>query len=283
MSLTTLSDDVLAPIVADLAAENRAFMEVYPGESDRRQAVHTVYGGAHLFKAESPGKLGEVALRSLKEFAPDGAALNAILEAGWEPAFAGKLYGRILEKLTREPVEDFRLDFEDGYGNRVDQEEDAHAVQGAKEVAAGTLPPFIGIRIKPFNEDLRERAVRTLDIFVTTLMKETGGVVPPGFVVTLPKVQLSSQVTAAVRILASLEHELGLPDGCMRIELMIEPPPSPSLTGMASVHCLRWCLRRRGAAAVCTLEFTTIRHRAGSPRPIRRWGTRPVISPAPTW
>jgi hypothetical protein len=145
-------------------------MEVYPGESDRRQAVHTVYGGAHLFKAESPGKLGEVALRSLKEFAPDGAALNAILEAGWEPAFAGKLYGRILEKLTREPVEDFRLDFEDGYGNRVDQEEDAHAVQGAKEVAAGTLPPFIGIRIKPFNEDLRERAVRTLDIFVTTLM-----------------------------------------------------------------------------------------------------------------
>jgi citrate lyase beta subunit len=201
-------------------------MEVYPGESDRRQAVHTVYGGAHLFKAESPGKLGEVALRSLKEFAPDGAALNAILEAGWEPAFAGKLYGRILEKLTREPVEDFRLDFEDGYGNRVDQEEDAHAVQGAKEVAAGTLPPFIGIRIKPFNEDLRERAVRTLDIFVTTLMKETGGVVPPGFVVTLPKVQLSSQVTAAVRILASLEHELGLADGCLRIELMIETPQS---------------------------------------------------------
>jgi citrate lyase beta subunit len=230
MSLTTLSDDVLAPIVADLAAENRAFMEVYPGESDRRQAVHTVYGGAHLFKAESPGKLGEVALRSLKEYAPDGAALNAILEAGWEPAFAGKLYGRILEKLTREPVEDFRLDFEDGYGNRVDQEEDAHAVQGAKEVAAGlaagTLPPFIGIRIKPFNEDLRERAVRTLDIFMTTLMKETGGVVPPGFVVTLPKVQLASQVTAAVRILASLEHELGLPHGCLRIELMIETPQS---------------------------------------------------------
>lgn len=230
MSLTTLSDDVLAPIVADLAAENRAFMEVYPGESDRRQAVHTVYGGAHLFKAESPGKLGEVALRSLKEYAPDGAALNAILEAGWEPVFAGKLYWRVLEKLTREPVEDFRLDFEDGYGNRVDQEEDAHAVQGAKEVAAGlaagTLPPFIGIRIKPFNEDLRERAVRTLDIFVTTLMKETGGVVPPGFVVTLPKVQLSSQVTAAVRILASLEHELGLPHGCLRIELMIETPQS---------------------------------------------------------
>jgi hypothetical protein len=146
-------------------------METYPGESDRRQAVHTMYGGAHLFKADSTGKLGKVALRSLQDFAPDAAALCRILGENWKPAFSEKLYARIVGKLTREPVEDFRLDYEDGYGNRVDSEEDEHAAQGARQVAAGmmagTLPPFIGIRIKPFNEDLRDRAIRTSECMTT--------------------------------------------------------------------------------------------------------------------
>ncbi len=230
MSQTTLSPDDLAPIVTALASENRAFMGTYPGESDRRQAVHTVYGGGHLFKADSTGKLGTVALRSLKEYAPDAASLAKVLGADWQPAFAEKLYARITEKLTREPIEDFRLDYEDGYGNRVDSEEDGHAAQGAREVAAGlaagTLPPFIGIRIKPFNEDLRDRAFRTLDIFITTLVKETGGKLPPNFVVTLPKVQLAAQVKAASALFTLLEKRLGLPHGSLPIEPMIETPQS---------------------------------------------------------
>ncbi len=230
MSHTTLTPADLAPIVATLADENRAFMRTYPGESDRRQAVHTVYGGAHLFKADSTGKLGVVALRSLKEYAPDAASLARVLGADWQPAFAEKLYARIVEKLGREPIEDFRLDFEDGYGNRVDSEEDGHATDSARQVAAGlaagTLPPFIGIRIKPFNEDLRERAIRTLDIFITTLVQETGGKLPPNFVVTLPKVQLAAQVTAAAAIFTLLEKKLGLPHGCIPIEPMIETPQS---------------------------------------------------------
>ena len=123
----SLSSDALAPVVAQLAAENRAFMEIYPGETDRRQAVHTVYGGAHLFKAGSTAKLGEVALRSLEEFAPDPARLTGILCKSWTPEFADKLYARVIGKLRSEPVEDFRLDFEDGYGNRVDDEEDGAA------------------------------------------------------------------------------------------------------------------------------------------------------------
>lgn len=226
MSPLSLTQDDLQPIVARLAAENRAFMEVYPGESDRRQAVHTVYGGAHLFRADSTLKLGEVALRSLREFAPDAAELTRILGEKWQPAFAEKLYSRIVGKLEHEPVEDFRLDFEDGYGNRVDSEEDGHAAEGARQVAAGlaagTLPPFIGIRIKPFNEDLRDRSIRTLDIFLTTLVAETGGKLPSGFVVTLPKVQLASQVTAAAELLTLLETKLGLPVGTIPIEPMIE-------------------------------------------------------------
>ena len=228
MHAISLSPENLAAVDAELSAANRAFMEIYPGESDRRQAVHTVYGGAHLFKADSTAKLGEVALRSLREFAPTPADLARILGADWQPAFAETLYARVVGKLTREPVEDFRLDFEDGYGNRVDEEEDGHAAQGARQVAAGlaadTLPPFIGIRIKPFNHDLRERSMRTLDIFITTLIAETGGKLPPNFVVTLPKVQIAEQVSAAAALLTMLEQKLGLAHGSIPIEPMIETP-----------------------------------------------------------
>src|ERR1700730_4020966 len=148
-------------------------MRRYPGESNRRQAVHTVYGGAHLFKADSARKLGEVASRSLKENASEPGELAQALGINVDSELVRKIYDRIADKLQREPVEDFRLDFEDGYGNRPDDEEDRHAHSSALEVARGrqekTLPPFIGIRIKPLNEDLRARSVRTLDIFITAL------------------------------------------------------------------------------------------------------------------
>src|SRR5262249_58215053 len=105
---------------------------------------------------------------------------------------AHTIYSRVQEKLKREQVEDFRIDFEDGYGNRPDTEEDGHAESAAFEVAkgmeAGTLPPFICIRIKPFNEELRARSMRTLDIFVSTLAQKTGGRLPDNFVGTLPKI-----------------------------------------------------------------------------------------------
>ena len=121
----------LEPICVELAAANSAFMECYPGESNRRQAVHVVYGGAHLFKADSAQKLGVVALRSLAEYAPDAATLADALGVKWTTEFAQTVYARVVTKLEREPTEDFRLDFEDGYGNRVDNEEDGHAATSA--------------------------------------------------------------------------------------------------------------------------------------------------------
>ena len=224
----TLSDDELAQTVTDLQSANQAFLARYPGESSRRQPVHVVYGGAHLFKADTARKLGEVARRSLREYAPDPAVLAGALGVEWQPAFAEDLYARVLAKLEREPVEDFRLDFEDGYGNRPDEEEDAHAVASAGEVAAGmaagTLPPFIGIRIKPFNEDLRARSMRTLDLFVSALVAKTGGRLPENFVVTIPKVQIAAHVTAAARTCALLEPKIGLAPGAIRLELMVETP-----------------------------------------------------------
>ena len=100
--------------------------------------------------------------------------------------------------MKTEPVEDFRIDFEDGFGNRPDDEEDATAVNAANELAKGmknkTISPFIGIRIKPFTEDLKSRGVRTLDIFLTTLLEKTNGKLPENFMVMLPKVTIPEQV-----------------------------------------------------------------------------------------
>src|SRR5687767_4393550 len=247
-------------IIQPLQQANEEFMRHYPGETGRRQPVHTVYGGAHLFKADSARRLGSLAQRSIDQFAPDFFTFARALDlpgsdelpeafeeatelisflnndperarkekkAAW---LAHTIYSRVTEKLQREPVEDFRIDFEDGYGNRPDQEEDGHAASAATETAEGskngTLPPFIGIRIKPFNEELRARSFRTLDIFVTTLAEQNHGRLPDNFVVTLPKITIPEQVSTLAALLAQLEKQTGLRDGSLKFEMMIETTQS---------------------------------------------------------
>ncbi|MGH9261303.1 MAG: DUF6986 family protein, partial [Acidimicrobiales bacterium] len=198
----------------------------YPGESGARQPVHTVYGGAHLFRADSARKLGDLALRALDDTAPDARTFAEAI--GLDPALADTVYARVRAKLGREPVEDFRIDFEDGYGNRPDDEEDATADAAALETArgldAGTLPPFIGIRIKPLSRELERRAARTLDRFFRALVARTGARLPPGFVVTLPKIQAPEQVAACADLVGALESALALPAGAVKLELMVETP-----------------------------------------------------------
>lgn len=226
----TLGSDVLKPIDKELTAALGRFNKQFPGESPARQPIQTLYGGAQIFKADTASKLGVVALRSLEEYAPDAASFARAL--GWKgSAKLNKLiYDRVVEKLKREPVEDFRIDFEDGYGNRPDAEEDHHAAFTAQETArgmkAGTLPPFIGIRTKPMTQELKMRAIRTLDIFITTLVKETGGQLPENFVVTLPKPVMAEQVRAMARLLSALEKRLKLPKNSLLMELMVEMPQS---------------------------------------------------------
>jgi citrate lyase beta subunit len=215
--------------MTDLDAALRTFARRYPGESADRQPVHTVYGGADLFAPATVGRLGEIARRFLDEYAPDAETLAGIV--GWvDPALGPVVFDRVREKLEREPVEDFRIDFEDGFGNRPDEEEDetasAAASAAAEGLESGTLPPFLGIRIKPLSLELRERALRTLDLFVSTLVRETGGELPPNFVVTLPKVVAPVQVEALVREFERLEAELPIEPGALRLELMVETPQS---------------------------------------------------------
>ncbi|HEX6202799.1 MAG TPA: aldolase/citrate lyase family protein, partial [Thermoanaerobaculia bacterium] len=115
-------------------------------------------------------------------------------------------------------------------GNRPDAEEDGHAESAARELAAGaadgTLPPFVGIRIKPLTADLGRRALATLDRFLGTLVGESGGALPAGFVVTLPKVTRVEQVEALAAALGRIEERLGLAAGAVPIELMVETPRS---------------------------------------------------------
>jgi citrate lyase beta subunit len=207
-----------------LGEANRAFARRYPGDPPSRQPVHTVYGGAHLYKAETTTRLGELALRHLARHAPDPDAFASA--AGFEPRLAAKVHERVIAKLRREPVEDFRIDFEDGFGARPDAEEDATAAGAAREVArglaGGLLPPFIGIRIKSFGSEWQARGARTLEIFLDTLLAQTGGRLPDNFVVTLPKVTVPEQPRLLVRLFESLEARHALPAGSLRLELMIE-------------------------------------------------------------
>ena len=217
-------------IIEPLRPANEDFARHYPGETGRRQPVHTVYGGAHLFKSDSAQRLGSLARRSLEQFAPDATQFAKAIELGGSAELHTTIYQRVTEKLQREPVEDFRIDFEDGYGNRPDAEEDGHAASAAGEVAEGhknhTLPPFIGIRIKPFNEELRARSFRTLEIFVTSLLERNGGKLPDNFVVTLPKITIPEQVAALVALLKRLEKQAGLAEGSLKFEMMIETTQS---------------------------------------------------------
>ena len=248
---TTIGPDRTAGFRASLSAPNADFARRYPGESVRRQPVHTVYGGAQVFQSDTAPRLGVLALRFLEEFAPTPDALAGVL--GIAPSLAPLVWTRVSEKLHREPVEDYRIDFEDGYGNRPDAEEDGHALAAAREVAtgraAGTLPASIGIRIKSLGDELASRAIRTLDLFITRLIEDSGGL-PSNFVVTLPKVTLPAQVSALADIFDALEKALPIPQGTLRLEIMVETPQAVvDERGAIAIGALVGAARGRCSAA----------------------------------
>jgi citrate lyase beta subunit len=227
----TLSADALAGALARLDAAAARLADHYPGEPGRRQPVHTVYGGGHLFRANTAERLGELARRALKEFAPDPASLaRATGMADDPPGLVDAVHARVKEKLETEPVEDFRIDFEDGYGHRADEEEDGHVVEAGAEVAEGlasdSLPPFLGLRVKPLTPELWTRSIRTLDLFATALVERTGGELPDNWVFTLPKITDPAQPAAFAELLGRLEEAHGLEAGSLRFELMVETPQS---------------------------------------------------------
>jgi citrate lyase beta subunit len=216
-------------LFASLKEANTSFQKIYPGDRSERQPVHTLYGGANLFKHDSAKALGERALEVFETYAPDHKIFGKVF--GFDNNdFSQKIYNKVIAKLKTEAIEDFRIDFEDGYGNRSNEEEDETAMTAAKEVAKGikekTLSPFIGIRIKPFTEEMKERGLRTLDIFISALIKETNGKLPENFIVMLPKVTIPEQPATLAAFFDILEEELKMEKGSLKMEMMVETTQS---------------------------------------------------------
>jgi uncharacterized protein DUF6986 len=193
-------DARLAPVDAELR-------RLYPGEPYARQPIHTLSVPADLF---GPGVLREYG-RLLR---------RTVAEHGPLP-FEPEIIARVLDKLDREPVEDLRIDFADGYGVRDDAEEDATARSTANALRSRDCPPFLGLRCKSLEGPTRRRAARTLDVFLDAL-----GPPPPGFVITLPKVSTAEQVEAMAILCGQLEVAHGLPDESLHFEAQIETPPA---------------------------------------------------------
>lgn len=225
---TSLAEESLEKITEKLDRSMDEHALRFPGESGRRQPIHTVYGGAHLFKSDTAIRLGKNADRAFREYAPDPRSFGEVFSI--DPEFTDEVYDQVAKKLKTQAVEDFRIDFEDGYGVRPDEEEDGHAVLTGVEVASGielgTLPPFIGLRIKPLSAEYYSRSIRTLDIFLTSLVNTSGGNLPDNFVVTLPKVVSPAQVSSLCDVLDVLEGKLGIEDGRVKLEVMIETTQS---------------------------------------------------------
>ncbi|ASK66446.1 aldolase [Brachybacterium avium] len=220
----------------ELAATDELLERCFPGDPGTRQPVHTVYVPADAFTPDLARTWGERALAAVADGGLQELA-TAVAPEGTSSQAQAAVVAAVEHKLRTEPIEDLRIDFEDGFGDQGDQAEDAQAVAAAQAVAdavrSGTAPPFIGIRFKCFEAATRERGLRTLDLFVSTLVRSGGlreaGVspdgLPVGLVLTLPKVSTFAQVQVMVRACERLEQELGLAHGRLRFEVQMETAP----------------------------------------------------------
>jgi citrate lyase beta subunit len=205
----TLDESVYAELDRRLAPVDDARLAAYPGERPDRQPVHTCYVPADAVVPGLAGRWGEAALAALDD--------HGLPELGLDPALVEQVLPRVRAKLAREPVEDLRVDAEDGYRRGPDAEDD-DVLRAAAVVAAdrraGSAPPSVGIRAKSLEGPTRRRGVRSLDLFL-------GGLGAGTVVVTLPKVTDVQQVRAFLPVLDALEDGHGV---AVALELQVETP-----------------------------------------------------------
>jgi citrate lyase beta subunit len=237
-----------------LAGADRALAAGYPGPRPGRQPVHTVYVPADRFGTGLAAGWGRQAAAALETFAPGTAEFRSAM--GLPAALAGDVRSRVLAKLIAEPIEDLRLDFEDGYGMRGDDAEDADVRRAAAclaaEIAAGAAPALCGLRCKSLEPGTRRRAIRTLDGFLAESLSR--GPLPDGFVVTLPKVTSADQVTAMVRLCERLEQAHRLAAGRLLFEVQVETPQV--ITGADGTITVARCVHA-GGSRLTALHYGT--------------------------
>ena len=223
---------------SSLAAADAALAAAFPGAPLRRQPVHTIYVPVDRFHRDYVVEAGREALALMDAHVPDAAALQALLgevraEDGsliMTSELAEQVHPLVRAKLRHEPIEDLRIDFEDGFTQRGialearDADESHQLARALDEVAHAAMPPFWGLRFKSFDPTSRERGVRTFAGFVAGAAER--GLLPEHFHPTLPKVTSVDQVRAMVELCESLETTLGLAAGTLRFEIQVETPQS---------------------------------------------------------
>jgi len=199
---------------ARLLADDALRAACYPGAPAGRQPVHTVYVPADRITPSTVPEWGAAALAALERHGPPPV-----------PDFEN-VVAKVRAKLIDEPVEDLRIDLEDGYGPRPDEVEDTDACAAARALAAavqqGVASPFCGLRVRSLEPATRRRSLRTLDLFLGALLAD--GPLPSGFRVTLPKVSSVAQVDAMVQVCLALEAAYGLAAAALRFEIQVEVP-----------------------------------------------------------
>ncbi|MEU0484719.1 aldolase [Streptosporangium sp. NPDC006013] len=249
MRVTLADPSALIPGFERVHREQSA---LYPYGPAGWQPVHTVYVPADRLDAGTVRAWGDAALELMRRHLPQGD-LAAILGVGED--LAGAVHGRVAAKLGEEPVEDLRVDFEDGYGPRP-AEEDGHASTAAEAIAAmhaaGTLPRRWGLRVKSFADGDPVRSLRTLDGFLTGVVERVGRL-PGGFVVTFPKVLMRAYLHQFADCLRALEDGLGLDEGALRFEIQVEAPQTVLFLDSALVASLRG---RLAAAHFGVFDYT---------------------------
>ena len=221
-----LDDAVLSDVDRRLSAADAQLATRYPGDDGRRQPIHTVYVPGNRYTETMPAEWGSTALSA----AADAGGLDAVAvlvgASNGTDCEPDTLAALVENKLTTEPIEDLRIDFEDGYGTVDDATEDADVARAIaalrRSLDAGTSTPFVGTRFKCFEAGTRARGLRTLDMFVSGLV-DSGGL-PDGLTLTLPKVTSVDQVEAMVAVASALEAANGLPTGRIRFEVQVETP-----------------------------------------------------------
>jgi citrate lyase beta subunit len=204
-----LDERVLAELDRRLAPVDAARAAAYPGDAPVRQPVHTCYVPADAVVPGLTGAWGAAALAALDEHGLPDLGLPADLVADVLP--------RVRAKLAAEPVEDLRVDAEDGYLGGPDAEDGDVRRAAAVLAAEPALPPFLGMRARSLEGPTRRRGVRSLDLFLSGL----AGTGRERVVVTLPKVTAVEQVAAFLPVLDGLEQQHGL---ALDLELQVETP-----------------------------------------------------------
>lgn len=289
---------LLDEAAAELGALERALVAraELPGAPPVPPPIHTVVWPADRLAPDTVTTIGIDAWTALARYGPDpwsfGQALGvfaphdepprasmraqqlqrfredprALQHEDFEAWLLLAVHARVHERLQARPVEDLRVDFEGSYGTRDDAEEDGHAIAAAEAVAQmaarGTLPPRVGLRIKPLSPKATGRAVRTLELFFDTLAGAVTTKVGE-LVLTVPRVSLPEQVSAAARLLELLEARHRWSRGRVLMELVVETTPAlfdeagrcalPRLLRAAGGRCVGVNLGSEDLAQACEL------------------------------